>query len=201
MGSNYQRSSSKSIRIVSRDNYHHTDGMKLVDVSAGDIRRAIIRRIKLDPKKWENSSPQDINALVDICVAALETAADSRLGIQLPPRPDVLFKDRAEKYGEKISVEEFIKLEIWGRAIALGVLSSDFILNGDQSLYKALNYQAKINKMKPSDYMESLGIITRRQMLNPSPELLQRIKIIRAAQVDARSRVESASAKSFEDRE
>jgi Ribonuclease G/E len=96
---------------------------------------------------------------------------------------DILYRDRALKYGKKITIEEFINNEPWGRIRDAGLLYSEFIRQIDKTLYQAIRDKASYNGRRITDLFTDLGIVTRFEILNPKPSQLDKVRKIRAAQV------------------
>ncbi|WP_414463391.1 hypothetical protein [Hyphomicrobium sp. DY-1] len=172
----------------------HTDAVSSDAGLLERVRVALENQMRSDPSAWKDISPKVFEEIVSGCVVALENVAhpeamfgttiiDPVSGLELPPKAELLFQDRAKKYGRRISIEEFIAGEKWHAYREAGLLYSEFIRNADEPLYKAINDRARRVGSVMKDYLGQLGILSRGVVSNPPPELLRQARLIKAALV------------------
>lgn len=174
---------------------------KRVNLSAAAelIKSALLRDIEANPSDWRGITNGAIDRIAALCANTISDAevgkirdASTANAIDLPPKPDVLYRDRAVKYGRKVSVEEFIDGEVWGRLREAKLLYSEFIRQADQSLYEAIVSKAQRNGLTLTEFAKGLGIMTRDIIRNPPPELVPNVRLIRAAQVKTTAKAASS---------
>lgn len=165
--------------------------VKIDDDLKKQVLSALERRIADNPESWRGLSQTALNEVACVCVELMRGAINAQIeadtvidpvsGLTLPPRPDIFYADRASKYGRKITPEEFIQNEVWGKYRDAGLLYSKHILHVDPRLYDAIHAKAVYNRYRPAEYMALLGIITRNEVENPPPGYERQVRLLRAS--------------------
>ena len=100
--------------------------------------------------------------------------------LELPPQPNLLFKDRPRnKYGARVSLDVFLQ-EIWGDYCDNWLMYSEWLRRIDLSIYKAiLNRTA--NSGSFAEFCFERGILTKQHILTPPPDYERQVMAIRIA--------------------
>ena len=111
---------------------------------------------------------------------------DQDTGLKLPPDARTPYQHRIVKYGKKISVSEFLKLE-WGDYTRHYLLYAEHIRERDPALYKALHYQARADGVKFSDFLFRHGIFGKDHLVEPPRGYERQAKVLQALRLQSRS--------------
>ena len=104
---------------------------------------------------------------------------DDETGLRLPPEPKLLYRDRKEKYGNKISYEDFIKIE-YADYLDARLLYSEHLKLVDASLHRAIRNRCETTQIPLVDEMRRLGVLTHEDVYNPTSDISRQAANIRA---------------------
>lgn len=171
---------------------HHRD-VEPVNVLIKCIRQELERSAASKSSALCALNDPALDEVSTICARVLTSLAGSEFaqsdivdpisGLKLPPPPpSLLYKDRKTVPElRRATPEEFIAKTIWVEYRNAGLLASDFIKSGDDSLYMALSNRARYSGRTIVELMRDIGILSRLDLLKPTPEQKHAAQLIKAA--------------------